>query len=188
MSGSGETFGRTLITLAQIVFSLLFPFLAISVCGLAYVLTFVLHIGQFALLAFVGRAAIEFAAAHLWARFALFAVGVGSLSLVKIAYREHATRVSSALGEWIAAGIVGGATVFLTVAWPLDFSLSQAVVFAILLFMTWTGICEAALSTWKLLDQSLPKAGRKIVEAQKAHGDARVASEAEAHLLLNPKK
>ncbi|HTV29510.1 MAG TPA: hypothetical protein VMF32_17200 [Xanthobacteraceae bacterium] len=188
MSGSGETFGRTLITLAQIVFSLLFPFLAISVCGLAYVLTFVLHIPQFALLAFLAHLAIEHAQTHRGAALAMWTLAFGSVYLAGIAYREHETRASAVVGSWVGALIWCGGTFALVRAWAFDGSNIQQLVFAFLLFGSWAGVCEAVIDAAKLNQQNRPKPGPGIVEAQKAHGDARVASEAEAHSLLNPKK
>lgn len=55
---------------------------------------------------------------------------------------------------------------------------------ALLLFVTWGGLWEAALGTLKIVLANRPQPGREVVETQMAHGHAQVAGEDEAAALL----
>ena len=188
MSNEGEALGQATVALVQIIFSLFFPVIIISTCGASYVLTYGLHLPQFGLWAGLAAMAVAYAQTTPLAMLALGAFVVAALPLAWVGFREHATRVSSTIGGWVTAAIFSGGTLWLAAAWHADYSNIQAVVFAFLLFASCTAIFEALLHTLKLVAQNRPQPGPEVVVAQKAHGDAQLAGEAEALSLLSSKK
>jgi hypothetical protein len=188
MSNEGEAMGQATVALFQIIFSLFFPVIVISTCAASYVLSFGFNIPQFGLWAGLAGMAVAYAKTTPWAALALIAFVVAALPLAWVGFREHATRVSSTIGGWVTAAIFSGGTLWLAAAWPADYSNMQAVVFAFLLFASCTAIFEALLDTSKLIAQNRPQPGPEVVVAQKAHGDAQLAGEAEALSLLKSRK
>jgi hypothetical protein len=184
----GEDFGQALALFIQIVFSPIFPLLAITLCGVSFLLTFVFGLPQFALMASLSIAAFEYCRGHFWAMAALVFFILAALPLAWVGFKEAETRTSRVIGHWVACAIVGGGILWLASAWPFSGSGFQQIVFAILLFAVWTDVCQTAMITAKLVALSRPQPGPEVVEAQKAHGDATVASDAEAVSLLNFKK
>jgi hypothetical protein len=184
----GEDLGNALAPLVEIVFSPLFPVMLITLCGVSFVLSGPLGLPQFVLFFGLAVGAVEYARSHTWAMLALIAFVIAALPLARTGFREHATHTSRVVGHWVAAALFFAATLWLAHAWPYSGSGFQQIVFGLLLFTLWAHVCETALGTVKLILLSRPQPGREVVEAQKAHGDARLAGEAEAVALLNSKK
>ena len=188
MSNDSDGFAQATVALFQIVFSLFFPVIVLFTCASSYALTFVLHLPQFGLWAGLTMQALAYAKDNHWAALALIGFGLAALPLARIGFREHAARASNVVGGWVAAAIFTGGTMWMASAWPADYSGMQGVVFAFALFASCSAIFEALLHTLKLIDQNRPQPGPEVVVAQKAHGDAQIAGEAEALSLLNSKK
>src|SRR5208282_5750057 len=100
MSDGGEELGKAGAALIQIVFSLLFPLIVITLCGVSYLLAVVLGVPQFGLWAHLALLAARCAAVHLWAAVAIVVFVLSALPLAWVAFREHATRASHFLGGW----------------------------------------------------------------------------------------
>jgi hypothetical protein len=188
LGNSAEDFGQAFTGLIQIVFSLMFPFVFITACGVSGLLFYGFQIPQFALLWGIAGQAIGYATKNVGAAVALAAFALASLPLAWVKFREMELKFSGVIGAWVVAAITTGFTFWLASVWPADWSFFQMVSFAFLLFMSWAAICEALLGTIKLVFHFRPRPGRGVVERQKAFGDARLAGEAEAIALLNPKK
>ena len=188
MSNQDDGLAQMTAGVVQLVFSLLFPILLVTLCGVSYVLVFGFHLVQFGLWAYLAMQAVAYAKGNTWAALALTVFVIASVPLAKVAFREHATRTSGVIGGWVGAGIFSGGTIWLATAWPAEDSGMQMIVFAFLLLASWGCVCEAIMSSLKLIAQNRPQPGPEIVEAQKAHGDAQLAGEAEALSLLNSKK
>ncbi len=188
MSNQGEALGQTTVALFRIVFSLLFPAVVISLCGVSYLLTYGFNLPQFALWSELAGWAVAYAQTNTWAMLALIAFVVAAVPLARVGFREQAARSSSVIGGWVAAAIFAGGTIWLATVWTGDPTNFEELVFAFLLFAAWGGICEALITTLKLIEQNRPQPGPEVVVEQKAHGDAQLAGEAEAISLLNSKK
>ncbi|MGD0867623.1 MAG: hypothetical protein ABSA49_18935 [Rhizomicrobium sp.] len=189
MSNEGEALGQATVALIRLVFSPLFPIITVSVCGVSYLLTFGFHLPQFGLWAWLAGQAVAYAQANFLAMLVLAAFVLGALPLALVGFREHATRTSGVIGGWVWVAIISGGTIWAATAWPADeYPAVQQYVFAFLLFWAWTSICEVLMSTLKLIAQNRPQPGPEVVVAQKAHGDAQLAGEAEALSLLKSKK
>jgi hypothetical protein len=180
--------GRALAALVMLVFSPLFPIITVSVCAVSYVLAFVFHLPQFGLWVWLAQLAVAYSKTNVVALVVLIAFVFGSIPLARIGFREHAVRPSGAIGGTLFAAIIIGGTIWWASAWPYDpTSGIQVYVFGFLLFWAWSGVCESAMSAMKLIAQNRPQPGPEVVVKQKAHGDARVAGEAEALSLLKKK-
>lgn len=188
MSGAGNGMEQAVTSVFRVVFSLLFPLALLLSCVAAVILT-VAGYTQFAFLAGLGLWLVEAAKGHqVWAEFVLLGLVFGSLPLARVAYRELAIVPSNAIGSWVAVVLSALFTGWLAKVWPPEQSVFQAIVFAFLLFGIVGTLCEAVIGTLKLLELNRPKRGPEVVEAQKAHGDARLASEDEAVSFLNSKR
>lgn len=185
---ASEDFTRAGVLLFQVIFSLMFPFLILLTCLASYILTYWCHLPQFAFWALLFGMAFEYAQGHLWAMLALVVVAIVALPLAWVAMREWPVTLSKLIGGWVVVAGLVAAVVWLDTVWPLNWSVWQAVTYGIALLLTCAGLCDALLSTFKMLSLRQPRRGREVVEAQKAHGDARVASEAEAVALLTSNK
>jgi len=150
-ASAGESPGSILGALLKIVFSLTFPLLIITLCGLGYVLDSVFHLPQFMLWALLAYLALHFATNSIWVAIGLGVFVLGSFPLAWVAFREHDIRVSGVIGEWFGAIVFSGGTAWLTTAWALNGSLWQSFVFAFLLFISWGCAFDATLSTIKLV-------------------------------------
>jgi hypothetical protein len=184
MSNQNDGLATATVSLFQIIFSLFFPLIVIGTCAASYVLTVQLHILQFGLWFGLLLEALAYAKDNHWAAVALIVFGLAALPLARIGFREHAARASHVVGGWVTAAIFSGGSFWMSTAWPFDYSGVQALVFGFALFASCSAIFEALLHTFKLREQNRPQPGPEVVTAQKAHGDARVAGEAEALDLL----
>jgi len=182
-----EDLAQAFAMFLKIVFSPIFPLLAITLCGVSFLLTFVFGLPQFALFAGLSIGAFQYSLGHLWAMAALIVFILAALPLAWVGFKEAETRTSRVIGHWVACAIFAGGTLWLASAWRFSGSGFQQIVFACLLFSVWAEICDTIMITLKLVAFWRPQAGPEVVEAQKAHGDASLASETEALSLLNPK-
>jgi hypothetical protein len=188
---NGEVLGEGLVAIFQVVFVLTFPVVLITLPIVSLILMVVFHAPQLGFWAGLGFFTVQYAMKNLWAMLGLGVFVVMALFFAWVEFTEHEIRVSHAIGMWVATAILGAITGWLCTTWPYDQSLWQMLVFALLLFSTWGTCVDAAISTAKIVAYfrgKRPQQDREVVETQKAHGDARLAGEAEARLLLNPKR
>jgi hypothetical protein len=139
----GEAFGAIL----QLVFSLTFPLLIITVCGVSYILAFEFHMPEFALWAGLAMGLIDIATTNTWVAIALVIFGLSALPLAWVAFREQELRVSKTILLWVVAGMLLGGVFWLRTAWPFDGSGWQMIVYAIILLAAWSTVIEAVLAT-----------------------------------------
>ena len=170
MSDGGEELGKAAAGLIQIVFSLLFPLIVVSLCAVSYLLAVVLGVRQFGLWADLAVLAARYSAVHLWAAVALTVFVLSALPLAWVAFKEHSTRASTFIGGWVMAAIVTGGTIWAAIAWPSNGYNWQSLVFAFLLFWAWSAILEASMNTLKLVE--LARAARPLPppSKQQPHG------------------
>jgi hypothetical protein len=188
VSNQNDGLALALVSLVRLVFSLLFPLILITLCGVSYLLATRLGLPQFGLWGALALWAMGYAGTHAWAAVGLIALVLLALPLAWVALKEEAARASAVIGAWATAVVFSGFTYWLSTVWPYDGSMVQGSVLAFFLLGSWIAVCEAVLGTLKALVQLRPQPGPEEVIAQKAHGDARVAGEAEALALLNAKK
>lgn len=187
-TSAGEDFGTALGQFLQIIFSPIFPLGLITLCGVSFLLSVTFGMPHFALFFLLALGAVEYARGHLWAMLTLIAIVLGALPLAWVAYKEHVTKVSAVIGHWVFGGLWGAGVLWLARVWSFTGSGFQLIIFALLLFTWWMDVCDMLLGTVKLIALARPQPGREVVDAQKAHGDARLAGEDEAISLLNPKR
>lgn len=187
-TSASEDFGAALAGFIQIVFSPLFPVMLITLCGLSWLLALPFHLPQFALFASLSVLAVESARANIWVALGLGVFVIASIPLARVGFREHAAKTSRVVGYWVAAALYGAFLLWLASAWSYSGSGAQQLVFGLLLFCFWAEVCETVLGTVKLISLARPQPGPEVVEAQKAHGHAQLAGEAEAIALLRSKK
>lgn len=142
---AASQFGEALAKLIILVFSLLFPFTMITLCGLSYLLSTVMDAPELSIWASVASAAFWFALAHIWAAIGLIVFTVGAFPLVWVAYRELEIKVSKALGSVVIAVIGFGLMFWLRTIWPNDGLRIQAIVFGVLMFIGWSALVEGVL-------------------------------------------
>lgn len=141
--GFGEVVGTSL----QFAFSLTFPLLMISVCGVSFVLASAFHAPEFLFWALLGKAVFEYAKTNLWVALGLAVFSLSALPLAWIAYREQQLRVSTTILAWLVAIIAIGGMFWLRTVWPFDRSFSQPLVYAFILLFGWASAIEAGLGT-----------------------------------------
>jgi hypothetical protein len=146
-----ESFGEALAALLQIIFSLTFPILLITLCGVSFVLTAAFRTPEFGLWAGFAMAAFDYAKANIWAAIALGLFVLAALPLAWVAFREQEARVSPAILAWVITALVVGFTFWLRTVWPYNDSSWQIWAYGILLFTGWSGAVEATLSTLKIV-------------------------------------
>lgn len=170
MSDGGEELGKAAAGLIQIVFSLLFPLIVVTICPVSYLLAVVLGMPQFGLWAYLAVSAGQYATTHLWAAVALVVFVLSALPLAWVAFGEHSTRASHFIGGWVMAAIVTGGMIWAAIAWPPNGYNWQLFVFAFLLFWAWSAIIEASMNTLKLV--ALARAARPLPppSKQQPHG------------------
>jgi hypothetical protein len=111
--GFGEAIGAFLALLIHLVVSLTFPLIAIVLCGLSYVLTYVFHLPQFFFWAFLASNALKYAASNVWAAIALAIFILAAVPLAWIAFREQELKGSRLVRAWITAAVVVSFTCYL---------------------------------------------------------------------------
>jgi len=169
-NGAGEDFGQAIAGLAQLVFSLTFPLVIVTLCAVSFVVAILFHAPDFSFWGFLAAVAIKYASTNIWAAVALAVLVLAALPLAWVALREHQARLSSAIGAWVAAIAFGGGTIWLSTVWPYDGSGWQVLTFALLELLAWAALMDAGLSTLKIIlyrraNRPLPPPGR-----QRPHG------------------
>jgi hypothetical protein len=184
VNSGNEGLARVAVTVFQVVFSALFPFMLLTSCAVSAVLAGA-GFPQFGFLARLAREAVAYSGTHTWAALAIGVLALSALPLLWVAYREHAEPPSKIIGMWLGAAIYGAVGFWLGGVWPPTlFPSAEPYVLALFLFVTWGALCEAILGTVKTILANRPQPGREVVEAQMAHGHAQVAGEDEAAALL----
>lgn len=141
----GSEFGGAFVALLQLIFSLTFPLLMITVCGASFLLTAVFHAPEFSLWARLGLAALAYAKTNNWAAIGLVIFALAALPLAWVAFREQQIRASSTILAGLIAIIAFGGMFWLRTAWPYDQSVWQAVVYAVIMLSGWSAVIETGL-------------------------------------------
>ena len=188
MSNQTEAVVQTSVAFFRLVFSPLFPFLMISTWATANVLVWVFRQPQFGFWVLLPQLFFKYAEAHLWAMIALVLFCLAALPLAWIALREWRATASGTLGTWAVVAVLVAGLIWLNQAWPANGSVFQALIFGIALLLAVGAVVDALVATLKTALQFRPQPGREVVEAQKAHGDARIAEEDEALFQLRSKR
>lgn len=146
--GSGENALAEFVgAIIQLVFHLLFPLIVVTLCGVSFLLAFVLNMPEFGLWAGLAMLGIASAKANLWVALGLAAFVLISLPLAWVFFREQPLQVSKLIQQWVIAAIVIGGTFWLRTAWPYEGSGWQFFIYGILLFAGWAAFTEAMLGT-----------------------------------------
>jgi len=145
--GLGEAVGSALALIIHVVFSLTFPILAITLCGVSYLLAFVFHLPEFSLWAYLANLAIDYAKTNVWVTVGMVVFALAALPLAWIAFREQEIKASNTILMYVLTAMVIGLTAWLRKVWPFDGNGWQVITYGILLFMAWSAAIEAALGT-----------------------------------------
>jgi hypothetical protein len=143
-----ESVGEAIYELLKIIFSLTFPVMLITLCGVSFVLTAALHAPEFALWAGLAMSAVQYAKANGgWAAIALVVFVLAALPLAWIGFREREIRASKAILEWVITAIIFLFIFWLRTVWVDDTTGWRIILFGFLLFTAWNGVIESAMST-----------------------------------------
>lgn len=133
--------------LLQLVFSLTFPLLLITLCGVSFVLAFAFGMPEFSLWAGLAMALFEIAKTNIWVAIGLVVFALAALPLAWVAFREQQLRGSTTILSWVIATMLIGGMFWLRTAWPFEDSGWQIIVYEIILLAAWGTVIEAALGT-----------------------------------------
>lgn len=142
-----ESVGELIASLLQVVFSLTFPLMLITLCGVSYVLTMTLHTTEFGLWMALAARAIDYAKANGWAAVALAALVLVALPLAWVGIREREIRFSKAILEWAITALIFLFIFWFRTVWVHDTTGWRIIIFGILLFTAWNGVVESTMST-----------------------------------------
>jgi hypothetical protein len=142
-----ESVGEFLAELLKIVFSLTFPLMLITLCGASFVLVRLFDMPELGLWFVLAVSAVECATSNIWAAVALAVLVLAALPLAWVGVREREIRISKAILEWVITALLFAFIFWLRTVWPYSGSGWQLILFAFLLFGTWNGVIEAAMST-----------------------------------------
>jgi hypothetical protein len=131
----------------KIVFNLLFPFTALTLVGLSYVLTNLLHLREFGLWFALGILGFDSARQNIWLALTAGALALAAVPLVWVAYSEQQVVISMTIKRWLIAAGLAAATLWLDMSWPYDRSDEQLLAFGILMLVAWTALIQAMLPT-----------------------------------------
>ncbi len=147
--GSGDRpvgeFGAALV---QLVFSLTFPLVLITLCCVSFLLSAALHAPELSLWSNLAGAAFDYAGSNIWAGIGLAVFVLAALPLAWVAFREQQLQISSTLKSWVMTVVAFGGMFWLRTAWPDDDSGWQRLVYGFILLFGWVSLIEAALGTW----------------------------------------
>ncbi len=145
--GVGVALGSTLALIIHVVFSLTFPILFITLCGVSYLLAHIFNLPEFSLWAYVASLAFGYAMANVWVAVGLGAFALAALPLAWVAFREQEVKASNTILMYVLAGMVIGFMVWLRTVWPFEQNGWQVIAYGIVMFMAWGAVIEAALGT-----------------------------------------
>jgi hypothetical protein len=146
-SGGGTPLADFITAILQLIFHLLFPFVAVSLCGVSYVLANTLHQPEFGFWFLLGEIAFDLARDNTWVAVGLGIFVLAALPLAWVAYREQQVVISTTIMQWIigASSVLG--LFWLRTAWPYNGNGWQLFTYGILMFAAWAAVTEAALAT-----------------------------------------
>lgn len=145
--GLGEAVGAALVLIIHVVFSLTFPILAITLCGVSYLLAFVFHLPEFSLWAYLATLAIDYAKTNVWVLVGLVVFALAALPLAWVAFREQELKASNTILSWVIAGMVIAFMFWLRTVWPFDRNGWQLIAYGIILFTAWSAVIEVVIGT-----------------------------------------
>lgn len=146
-----EGVGEALAALLQIIFSLTFPLMLITLCGASFVLMATLHAPELGLWAALAVGAFQYAKDNTWAAIALGLFVLAALPLAWVGFREREIRASKAILEWVITALVFAFILWLRTVWSYNGSGWQMLAYGILLFTGWNGVIESGLSTFVIM-------------------------------------
>lgn len=142
----GEAVGELLADVLKIVFSLIFPLLLITLCGVSFVLVSKFNMPEFGLWAYLAGLAIDWAKSNLWVAIGLGAFCLASLPLAWVAFREQQLRVSSTILAYVIAGLVIAFLLWLRTVWPVERTW-ELWAYGLVMFAGWQATVDALMGT-----------------------------------------
>jgi hypothetical protein len=135
----------------KLVFSLTFPLLLTTLCGLSLVLATFLRMPEFGLWGWLALPVIDYARTNAWAAVAVGVFVLSAIPLAWVAFREREVRISKAILEWMITAAVIAFIIWLRPQWPLEQSVWRLLAYGFLLLAAWACVLEASLSTLALV-------------------------------------
>jgi hypothetical protein len=142
-----EAFGELVVELLQIIFSLVFPILLISLCAASFILAFEFRLPEFGLWGAIGAWALGYAATNVWFAVALGLFALASIPLTWLALREQELRASNVLLAYVIAAIVFAFLFWLRTVWPYDDNGWQVILYGLIMFCGWRAVVDAGVGT-----------------------------------------
>jgi hypothetical protein len=142
----GEAVGELLADILKIVFSLTFPLLLITICGVSFVLVSVFHMPEFALWAYLAGLAIDWAKGNFWVGIGPGAFCLAALPLAWVAFREQELKVSSTIFAYVSAGLVVAFLLWLRTVWPVE-RMWELWAYGLIMFAGWQATVAALMGT-----------------------------------------
>jgi hypothetical protein len=143
----GTALGETVAALLLFIFSLTFPIIILTLCGISYLLAFVFNAPEFGLWAVLAMGALDYAKTNLWVAVAIVAFALAALPLAWVALREQETKLSSTILAYVLTGMTSGFVIWLDTNWSYDGDGWQIIAYGILLLFICSLIVEGALGT-----------------------------------------
>jgi hypothetical protein len=151
VSNDHRGLGEASAAIFQLVFSLTFPLLLITLCGVSFMLT-AFGAPEFSLWARLAGGALGYAGSSIWAALGLIVFCLAALPLAWVAYREQQISVSTIIKAWVIAAMLLVGMFWLRTAWRYDDTGSQRLVYGLILLGGWGAVIEATLGTLRLME------------------------------------
>lgn len=155
------------------VFSLAFPLVITTLCGLSLILATYLGMPEFGLWGWLALPVIDYARTNVWAAVAVGVFALSAIPLAWVAFREHEIRISKAILQWMITAAVIAFIVWLRSQWPFEGSLWQLFAYGLLLLGAWGGAMETCLSTLALVSYRRATRPPRRPRWQQPHGARR---------------
>jgi hypothetical protein len=168
-----ESLGEAFASLLQLVFSLTFPILLITLCAISFVLAALFGMPEFGLWAYLAELAIGWATTNIWVAIGLGVFCLAAIPLTWVAFREQELKVSSTILAYVIAGLVIAFLFWLRTVWPVE-RMWELWAYGIIMLAGWSAVIEAALGTIGIITH-VRRNRPKPVEPprQQPHGAAR---------------
>jgi hypothetical protein len=169
----GEALGDVFADILKIVFSLLFPLLLITLCGVSFVLVSVFHMPEFGLWAFLAELAIDWAKGNIWVEIGLGAFCLAALPLAWVAFREQELKASSTIFAYVMAGLIIAFLSWLRTVWPVE-RMWEFWAYGLIMFAGWQATVDALIGTLGIVTHVRRNRPRRIrPPRQEPHGAPR---------------
>lgn len=169
----GEALGEVLVDILKIVFSLIFPFLLITLCGVSFVLVSEFHMPEFGLWAHLAEFVIGRSTSNIWVAVGLGVFCLAALPLAWVAFREQELRGSSTILAYVIAAFVIAFLLWLRTVWPVERPW-ELWAYGLIMFAGWQATINALMGTLGIVAHMRRKRPRPIKPPrQEPHGASR---------------